>query len=148
MSDIEFVNFKKFASSPSRSRIPSGVARLLSKPSQGPGKYGMYSLYISAERASLPFRKGLEWLRIGRNNLTGEIYLVFSGERDGAVKTAMSEGKPARLLNRGFTECLVSLLGLRPGEDGAVRADLRLSENLANTDIFVTYRVSGAKTEG
>ena len=95
---------------------------------------------INAVDAAHLQRLGLDMLRLRRDNLTGELYLVFNSTVGLKLKFEQN-ARSAVIASGELVEYLANWAGAKPDGNGITRAELEISDDLSNSPDFATFHI-------
>lgn len=146
-ADFEFVDLSR---TKGRVRIPEGYVSVNMRFTAGRpsgSQYITFSRGVSAEAE----KAGRDWLRLARNLLTGELYIVLSATAtpDSAplcyARKKGSSGVSARVTSRALCSALKEHFRLEEDAHGVISAKLYIGDNISNSPSQATYLVKAAK---
>lgn len=131
MNEIIYVDFKQYKNGGRGRAINRGAARLhyVTKHSER-CKNSYYCITLNNEISEVIRDKGVTYLRLGNNPLTGEIYLVFCKEETSdAVKISLGRGhsKCISIYSKGLVEKVMEFLKI--SKENAEDYLLNIGEN-------------------
>lgn len=125
MEDFTFYDFEK--RSVSTNRLTSNQVRIYTMK-------GNYAIYFNANVSKKIAEHALCFLRIAKNNLTGELYFVFNNKVGCKVKWT---GQNIVIYNKDMAQFLAKECSL----NDKCKEIINITRNLSNTQDFFTYKI-------
>jgi hypothetical protein len=137
MNEIEFVYFKKAGRGGGNGRSVDGhhIYVYVSKPG---AKSPSYRISTNKVVTKMIIDKGCEFCCIGKNNLTGQKYLVFNKDNENGFPISMPTGKNPSVIiySKTMAEFIKNILNMKDDE-----ASVWVSDDLSNTQDVVTLEI-------
>lgn len=96
------------------------------------------SVTFNQEVSSIVLKRDLMFLRVRVDNATGDIHLIFTKDTGCKLTTTGKTAKNVIAINKSLSDFLVEKLHLH---DGSGRDLITMSDNLANSKDFLTYKI-------
>lgn len=134
-NEITFLDFGDY----SRSRIPENHVSLIFR-----GNHKSYTIYFPYKQTKEIREKGCTHFRVATNNLTGDIFFVFSKEESNAKKIVFAKSKNNEnilIASKTILDFIIQRFNIKKDENGNAREYIKISNNLSNTNEMVTYKL-------
>ena len=128
--DMEDFTFYDFATKSSRSKLSETEIAINNTKSY-------HAVTFNQDASEFICSRGMNFVRIMKNNITGELYFTFNKEKGCRFQRITKNQKNLVVANKGMVNFLIEQLGLQT--EG--RTVLQISKNMANTEDFVTYKI-------
>lgn len=138
-SNMEDFTFYDFTSSDGKRRLQENQFSINHKKSN-------HSVTVCQQLSTTILNTKLLYLRIRKDNITGDIHFVFNREVGCKITTnGSSENKNVTIINKPLVEFLVKELSL---SESSERDVLELSKNLSNSPDYLTYKILRKEYKG
>ena len=139
MNEIEFVYFKKAGRGGSGRAVDGHhISVCVSKPD---AKSPSYRINTNKVVTKMILDKGCEFCCIGKNNLTGQKYLVFNKDKENGFPICMPTDKNPNIVvySKQMTEYIKNILNMKENE-----SSVWVSDDLSNSQDVVTLEIKRA----
>ena len=135
VSDIEYIDFKKDRYS--RSRDDNHIFLRNYDPNK---EKGNYEIRMNEKITNLILSKKVEFVRVARNKITGQKYLVFTKDSSCLpISMPTSKRKVVAIFSKQMLQCLRNLIGLTEHEQKCW-----VSEDISNSEDILTIEIKRA----
>ena len=138
MNEIEFVYFKKARRGGGGGTDGHHISVSVSRPD---AKSPSYRINTNKVVTKMILDKGCEFCCIGKNNLTGQKYLVFNHDQENGFPICTPTGKNPNVVvySKEMTSYIKNLLNMKEDE-----SSVWVSDDLSNTNDIVTLEIKRA----